>query len=101
MKYKERSKIVKYSLIFLSLSPYYLYMMPIVYILVLIALLLAYFIYVFNKLVKSRNIKREAWSGVDVQLKQRHELVPNLINLVKGYAEHEKKLLQEDKEVIK
>ena len=70
-------------------------MMPIVYILVLIALLLVYFIIAFNKLVKSRNIKREAWSGIDVQLKQRHELVPNLVNLVKGYARHEKKLLEE------
>lgn len=54
-----------------------------------------YIIYLYNKLVKSRNIQREAWSGVDVQLKKRHELVPNLINIVKTYAAHESKLIEE------
>ena len=54
-----------------------------------------YIIYLYNKLVKSRNIQKEAWSGVDVQLKKRHELVPNLINIVKTYATHESKLIEE------
>ena len=54
-----------------------------------------YIIYLYNKLVKSRNIQKEAWSGVDVQLKKRHGLVPNLINIVKTYATHESKLIEE------
>ena len=54
-----------------------------------------YVIYLYNKLVKSRNMQREAWSGVDVQLKKRHELVPNLINIVRTYAKHESKLIEE------
>ena len=61
---------------------------PIVWIVVI------YVIYVYNKLVKSRNIKTEAWSGVDVQLKKRHDLVPNLINIVKTYAEYESDLIE-------
>jgi len=61
---------------------------PIVWIVVI------YIIYVYNKLVKSRNIKTEAWSGVDVQLKKRHDLVPNLINIVKTYAAHESDLIE-------
>ena len=54
-----------------------------------------YLIYLYNKLVKSRNMQKEAWSGVDVQLKKRHDLVPNLINIVKTYAAHESKLIEE------
>ncbi len=54
-----------------------------------------YVIYLYNKLVKTRNMQKEAWSGVDVQLKKRHELVPNLINIVKTYAAHESKLIEE------
>ncbi len=61
---------------------------PIVWIVVI------YIIYVYNKLVKSRNIKTEAWSGVDVQLKKRHDLVPNLINIVKTYAANESDLIE-------
>ena len=61
---------------------------PIVWIIVI------YIIHVYNKLVKSRNIKTEAWSGVDVQLKKRHDLVPNLINIVKTYAAYESELIE-------
>ncbi len=49
---------------------------------------------VFNKLVRLRNLAREAWSGIDVQLKKRHELIPRLVDVVKGYASHEKNLLE-------
>ena len=48
----------------------------------------------YNSLVGSRNKVREAWAGIDVQLKRRHDLIPNLINTVKGYAKHESELLQ-------
>jgi len=47
------------------------------------------FIGVRNSLIDSRNRCDEAWSGVDVQLKRRHDLVPNLVETVKGYASHE------------
>lgn len=47
----------------------------------------------FNMLVRSRNRVREAWSDIDVQLKRRYDLIPNLVETVKGYAEHEKSTL--------
>ena len=53
-----------------------------------------YAIWSFNKLVGRRNRLREAWSGMDVQLKRRHDLVPNLVECVKGYRGHEQALLE-------
>jgi len=52
-------------------------------------------IYFFNKLVNAKNIVAEGWSGIDVQLKKRHDLIPNLVEVVKGYAIHEKQTLEE------
>jgi LemA protein len=52
-------------------------------------------IIVFNRLVAHRNRMREGWSGVDVQLKRRHDLIPRLVTLVSAYAEHEKSTLEE------
>lgn len=49
-----------------------------------------YAIFIYNGLVKARQMVREAWSGIDVQLKRRADLIPNLIETVKGYAAHEK-----------
>ena len=49
----------------------------------------------YNGLVKSRNKVDEAWSGIDVQLKRRHDLVPNLVETVRGYAAHERETLAE------
>src|SRR3954470_16720967 len=46
-----------------------------------------------NSFIKSRNKVDEAWSGIDVQLKRRHDLVPNLVETVKGYAAHEQQTL--------
>ena len=46
-----------------------------------------------NSLIKARNKVDEAWSGIDVQLKRRHDLVPNLVETVKGYAAHEQQTL--------
>ncbi len=50
--------------------------------------------YYYNGLVRLRNQGNESWSGIDVQLKRRYDLVPNLVEAVKGYAGHEKEVLQ-------
>jgi len=49
----------------------------------------------YNRLVKLRNMVREGWSGIDVQLKRRSTLIPNLVETVKGYVGHERNLLSE------
>lgn len=59
---------------------------------VLVLLVLAY-ILINNSLISARNKCDEAWSGIDVQLKRRHDLVPNLVETVKGYAAHERETL--------
>ncbi len=46
-------------------------------------------IWIYNRLVRNRNLVSEAWAGIDVQLQKRHELVPNLVSTVKAYVEHE------------
>jgi len=48
----------------------------------------------YNALVRLRNALRNAWSQIDVQLKRRHDLVPNLVETVKGYASHERETLE-------
>lgn len=53
-----------------------------------------WFIFTYNRLITLRNRVREAWSDIDVQLKRRHDLIPNLIETVKGYASHEKELFE-------
>jgi LemA protein len=66
-----------------------------VYILVaVLALLALWLVLSYNALVKARNKVDEAWSGIDVQLKRRHDLVPNLVEMVKGYAAHERETLE-------
>ncbi len=54
-----------------------------------------YAVVVFNRLVRTRQMANEAWSGIDVQLKRRSDLVPNLVDSVKGYAAHERSVLEE------
>jgi len=49
---------------------------------------------IYNGLIRSRNRVDEAWSDIDVQLKRRHDLIPNLIETVKGYAKHEKEVFE-------
>ncbi len=53
-----------------------------------------WFIGVYNGLIRLKNQTDEAWSDIDVQLKRRYDLIPNLIETVKGYASHEKELLE-------
>ena len=70
-------------------------MMILVVILVAIVILLTlYGVSVYNSLIKLRNMVRNAWSDIDVQLKKRHDLIPNLVETVKGYAAHEKTVLE-------
>jgi LemA protein len=65
-------------------------MMPVYIALGVVALILIIFIAIYNGLVSKRNTVKEAFSGIDVQLKLRRELVPNLVETVKGYAAHER-----------
>ena len=57
--------------------------------------LIIFLIVLYNRLVKFRQNRKNAFSDIDVQLKQRYDLVPQLVNTVKGYAEHESKVFEE------
>ncbi|GGE92475.1 LemA family protein [Stappia taiwanensis] len=61
----------------------------------LIVLIGLYLITLYNGLVRKRQMVREGWSGIDVQLKRRADLIPNLVETVKGYAAHERAALDE------
>jgi len=52
-------------------------------------------IVIFNRLIRARNMVREAWSGIDVQLRRRSDLIPNLVETVKAYAGHERGVFDE------
>lgn len=60
-------------------------------VLVVVVLLL---VIVFNRFVKNKNVVKDAWSNIDVALKRRYDLIPNLVETVKGYAAHEKTTLE-------
>lgn len=60
-----------------------------------IALVLVLGVVLYNQLVAKRTLVKEAWSGIDVSLKKRYDLLPNLVETVKGYAAHEKSTLEE------
>lgn len=62
-------------------------------ILVVVVLIVVYLIALYNSLVKFRNTRQNAFADIDVQLRQRHDLVPQLVDTVKGYATHERELL--------
>ncbi len=67
----------------------------ILYIILLVAFFfVVWFIAIFNGLVKLKNRAKEAWADIDVQLKRRYNLIPNLIETVKGYAAHEKEVFE-------
>jgi LemA protein len=60
----------------------------------IVALLLIFFIATYNGLVRLRNQLRNAWAQIDVQLKRRHDLIPNLVETVKGYMKYERATLE-------
>ena len=62
-------------------------------IVVIILLVIIYLVAAYNGLIRRRNQIENAWSQIDVQLKRRHDLIPNLVETVKGYAAHEKSTL--------
>lgn len=69
-------------------------MSPTIIIIAVVAIILGYLWMLYNGLVTARLRIREAWSGIEVQLKRRSSLIPNLIETVKGYAKHEKAIFE-------
>jgi LemA protein len=69
--------------------------MLIVYILIgIFVIIILWVVATFNALIRLKNQTQEAWSDIDVQLKRRYDLIPNLVNTVKGYAQHERELFE-------
>ena len=64
-------------------------------VLAVIVVVAVYGVVLFNRLVRARQMAEEGWSGIDVQLKRRADLVPNLVSTVQGYATHERQVLEE------
>ena len=60
----------------------------------IIALVVIFLIFIYNRLVSLRQTVNQSWSDISVQLKQRHDLIPNLVETVKGYAAHERGTLE-------
>jgi LemA protein len=69
-------------------------LLSVVIIVILMLAVAGYAVVIYNALVKARQMVKEAWSGIDVQLKRRADLIPNLVETVKGYASHEKDTLE-------
>jgi len=70
-------------------------MTTLIILIIVIGLPLLWLMGTYNGLVKLKNFKDEAWSGIDVQLKRRFDLVPNLVETVKGYAAHEQQTFED------
>ena len=69
--------------------------MTVTYALIGLGVLVAFYgVGIYNRLVKLKTLVAEAWSGIDVQLKKRYDLIPNLVETVKGYASHEKETFE-------
>jgi len=69
-------------------------MTAVIIVLALIAAVVLFVVSIYNSLIKLRNQVKNAWSQIDVQLKRRHDLIPNLIETVKGYMTHERDTLE-------
>lgn len=63
-------------------------------VLAILAVLIIWFVAVFNGIISLKNRTKEAWSDIDVQLKRRHDLIPNLVETVKGYAKQESSVFE-------
>ena len=59
------------------------------------SIIIIWIVFTYNLFIRDRNLIKEAWSGIDVQLKRRHNLIPNLVESVKGYSSHERNLFEE------
>lgn len=68
------------------MNPNFIYIVP--------GLIAVWLIFAYNSLVRARNRSREAWSDIDVQLKRRYDLIPNLVETVKGYMAHERNVFE-------
>lgn len=60
----------------------------------IIVLIVLFFVSIYNSLIRLRNQVKNAWAQIDVQLKRRHDLIPNLIETVKGYMKHEREIME-------
>ena len=69
-------------------------MLVVLIVLGIVALIAIFLVLSYNGMVRARNKVDEAWSGIDVQLKRRHDLIPNLVETVKGYATHEREVFE-------
>ena len=69
-------------------------MIPLIIVIIIVVILVGYVIVAYNGLVRSKNQIENAWSQIDVQLKRRIDLIPNLVETVKGYAAHERETLE-------
>jgi LemA protein len=69
--------------------------MVLLIVVIVVVLLLLYLAYRFNHLIRLRTRTQEAWSDIDVELKRRHDLIPNLVQTVQGYAAHERAVFEE------
>src|SRR5690625_5561393 len=69
-------------------------MIAIIVLIIVLLLVGVYIVSQYNSLIKFPNWVKESWSQIDVQLKRRHDLIPNLVNTVKGYAKHEQETLE-------
>ncbi|HLU38437.1 MAG TPA: LemA family protein, partial [Planctomycetota bacterium] len=61
---------------------------------VVVFLIVLWFVSIYNSMIRGRNETKNAWSQIDVQLKRRHDLIPNLVETVKRYMEHERDTLE-------
>lgn len=71
-----------------------LFIVGMIIIIVIIAIVVLFTIVNYNSLIKYRNWVKESWEQIDVQLERRHDLIPNLVNIVKGFAKHEQETLE-------
>ncbi len=69
--------------------------LPLLVLIIIVAIVVFWAVSAYNRLVRLNSMKEEAWSGVLVQLKRRHDLIPNLVESVKGYSRHEQGIFED------